>query len=49
MIKPNINNETSDLQLVILGLPDNFGGTPKIEDCYDPKSKEHVLSSFNIF
>ena len=44
MIKPNINNETSDLQLVILGLPDNFGGTPKIEDCYDPKSKEHVLS-----
>ena len=44
MIKPNIHNETSELQLVILGLPDNFGGTPKIEDCYDPKSKEHVLS-----
>ncbi|MAR39737.1 MAG: amidinotransferase [Flavobacteriales bacterium] len=44
MIKPNIHNETSELQLVILGLPDNFGGCPKLEDCYDPKSKEHVLS-----
>ena len=44
MIKPNIHNETSELQLVILGLPDNFGGTPNIVDCYDPKSKEHVLS-----
>ena len=44
MIKPNIHNETSELQLVILGLPDNFGGTPKVQDCYDPKSKEHVLS-----
>lgn len=44
MIKPNIHNETSELQLVILGLPDNFGGVPKLEECYDPKSKEHVLS-----
>ena len=25
-------------------MPDSFGGTPKIEDCYDPKSKEHVLN-----
>ena len=44
MIALNLHNETSQLEVVILGLPDSFGGTPKIEDCYDPKSKEHVLN-----
>lgn len=44
MIALNLHNETSQLEVVILGLPDSFGGTPKIEGCYDPKSKEHVLN-----
>lgn len=44
MIALNIHNETNQLEVVLLGLPDSFGGTPKIEDCYDPKSKEHVLN-----
>ena len=43
MIALNIHNETNQLEAVILGLPDSFGGTPKLEDCYDPKSREHVL------
>ena len=44
MIKININNETSQLQTVVVGIAEDFGGVPLIEDCYDPKSKEHVLS-----
>ena len=42
MIKINIKNETAKLRAVIVGIADNFGGTPKLEECYDPKSKEHV-------
>ena len=44
MIELNIHNESSDLEIVVLGLPDSFGGTPKLEKCYDPKSKEHVIA-----
>ena len=44
MIKLNIHNETSELTVVVLGIADDFGGTPNLEDCYDPKSKEHVIS-----
>ena len=43
MIVLNLHNETNPLEAVVLGLPDSFGGTPKLEDCYDPKSREHVL------
>ena len=43
MIALNLHNETNSLEAVVLGLPDSFGGTPKLEDCYDPKSREHVL------
>ena len=43
MIALNLHNETNTLESVVLGLPDSFGGTPDIEDCYDPKSREHVL------
>ncbi|MBT5858711.1 MAG: amidinotransferase [Flavobacteriales bacterium] len=43
MIELNIHNESSELEIVILGLPDSFGGEPKLEKCYDPKSKEHVI------
>ena len=42
MLEINVHNETSKLEAVVLGLPDDFGGTPKIEDCYDPKSREYV-------
>lgn len=44
MIKLNVHNETSELEVVVLGIPNSFGGTPTIEECYDPKSREHVLS-----
>lgn len=44
MRKINIQNETSQLKVVVLGIANNFGGTPKAEDCYDPKSKEHVIA-----
>ena len=44
MIKLNVHNETSKLAVVVLGISNDFGGTPNLEDCYDPKSKEHVIS-----
>ena len=44
MIALNLHNETNTLEAVVLGLPDSFGGTPTIKNCYDPKSKEHVLN-----
>ncbi len=44
MLKININNETSKLVSVILGTAVSNGSIPKIEDCYDPKSKEHILN-----
>ena len=44
MLKININNETSKLVSVILGTAVSNGPIPKIEDCYDPKSKQHVLA-----
>ena len=40
----NIQNETSKLKAVILGTAKRNGGIPKVEDCYDPKSIEHVLA-----
>ncbi|MWW26335.1 dimethylarginine dimethylaminohydrolase family protein [Algibacter lectus] len=44
MIKLNIKNETSRLRAVILGTAKSNGPIPAVEDCYDPKSVEHVLS-----
>jgi N-dimethylarginine dimethylaminohydrolase len=44
MIKPAIKNETSRLRTVVLGLADDFGGTPSLHDVYDPKSKEHIMA-----
>ncbi|MGB5384002.1 MAG: arginine deiminase family protein [Lutimonas sp.] len=40
----NIKNETSRLSAVILGTAKSNGPIPKVEDCYDPKSREHVLA-----
>ena len=44
MLELNINNETSRLKAVILGSAKSNGGIPKVEDCYDPKSVQHVLA-----
>ncbi|WP_256259998.1 dimethylarginine dimethylaminohydrolase family protein [Winogradskyella luteola] len=43
-MKLNIQNETSRLRAVILGTAESNGPTPKVEDCYDPKSRQHVLA-----
>lgn len=43
-MKLNIQNETSRLRAVILGIAKSNGPTPKLEDCYDPKSRQHVLA-----
>ena len=42
MITLNVQNETGQLEAVVLGIANSFGGTPILEACYDPKSKEHV-------
>ncbi|WP_034043372.1 dimethylarginine dimethylaminohydrolase family protein [Wocania ichthyoenteri] len=44
MLKLNIKNETSRLRAVVLGTAESNGPTPKVEDCYDPKSIEHVIA-----
>ena len=45
MIKFSVHNEFSRLRKVILGIGDDFGGCPDIEDAYDPRSKEHILAN----
>lgn len=42
MIELNVNNEISRLRAVILGTAESNGPVPNIEDCYDPKSIEHI-------
>jgi N-dimethylarginine dimethylaminohydrolase len=44
MLQLNIQNETSRLRSVVLGTAVNIGSIPKPEECYDPKSKQHVLA-----
>lgn len=44
MLQLNIQNETSRLRSVLLGTAESNGPVPKPEECYDPKSKEHVLA-----
>ena len=39
-----INDEISPLKSVILGRADSLGPEPTPEQCYDPKSREHVLA-----
>ena len=43
-MKLHIPNETSRLRAVVLGTARSNGPTPSIEECYDPKSIEHVLA-----
>ncbi|MGB3773652.1 MAG: amidinotransferase, partial [Leeuwenhoekiella sp.] len=42
MIKLNIKNETDRLRSVILGTAKSMGGTPPLEEAYDPKSRLHI-------
>ncbi len=44
MLELYVNDETSQLKAVVLGTAESCGPTPKAEDCYDPKSKQHVLA-----
>ena len=44
MMKINIANETGKLSAVVVGIADDFGGTPKLEECYDPKSKASIIA-----
>ena len=41
-MKLNVNNETSKLLSVVLGIAESVGPVPKSEECYDPKSRQHV-------
>ena len=44
MLDLNITNETSKLKAVVLGTAESVGAVPKPENCYDPKSLEHVMA-----
>ena len=44
MISLKINNETSRLRAVVLGIANSNGPTPTVEEAYDPKSLEHILA-----
>ena len=42
MIDVHVTDETSPLKAVILGIADEMGGIPSLEEAYDPKSKMHI-------
>ncbi|MDT0558356.1 arginine deiminase family protein [Ichthyenterobacterium sp. W332] len=44
MLKLNVKNETSRLRAVVLGIADSNGPSPNPKECYDPKSRQHVLA-----
>ncbi len=44
MLQLNIKNETSRLRAVILGTAKSNGPVPKVDECYDPKSIQHVFA-----
>lgn len=44
MINVFVKDETSPLKSVILGTARGVGDVPKMEDAYDPKSKEHIAA-----
>ena len=37
-------NEWNALHTVVVGTAASMGGTPAVEESYDPKSKEHILA-----
>ena len=44
MLRLNVNNETSRLKTVVLGIGNSLGSVPTANECYDPKSRFHVLN-----
>lgn len=44
MLQLNVNNETSKLKAVVLGIAVSNGPTPTADEAYDPKSLEHILA-----
>ena len=44
MLELKINDETSKLQTVLLGIATSNGPTPLPSEAYDPKSLEHILA-----
>lgn len=42
MLDIHVSDETAPLEVVVLGTAESFGGTPNLEDAYDPKSKLHI-------
>ena len=44
MIKLNVVDETAPLKAVVLGIAKHNGPEPKLEEAYDPKSKEHIIA-----
>ena len=44
MIRLCINNEFDKIKQVVLGIADDFGGCPTLDQAYDPKSKENILN-----
>ena len=45
MIEIKVENEYSKLEKVVLGIADDFGPPPKINDCYDPKTRLNVINN----
>ena len=41
----NISNETDNLVSVILGIADEMGKKPDIDECIDPKTKYHIINN----
>lgn len=41
----NIKNETGKLVTVVLGIAEDMGKPPSIEDCIDPKTKENLINN----
>jgi len=37
-----VKDEIAPLEVVVLGIAEDFGGKPSFEEAYDPKSKEHI-------
>ena len=37
-------NEWANLKKVVVGTAQSMGGTPALEEAYDPKSKEHIAA-----
>ena len=45
MINIRVENEYSKLEKVVLGIAYDFGPPPKINDCYDPKTRLNVINN----